>query len=380
MRRRGRIGWAIALGVVAVLALVARLLMDPVAARYTRRELERSDTVRGDFQGVHVTLLPPSYEIRRLKIVERRDPHWRSPLFYAERIHARLDLRRLLHRELTARVRIDDPKVIVSSRPGPPGKPAGGPPDLEPTLRRILPARVERIEVRGGELLFRDLAVKGDPQFWLHRIELAAENLTTRKPLAGGRPATLSASAEIGRSGKVTLFVSADLFARPLELAGQLDVRGWRVAELFDVVEPATGLQTPKGTLDVFAAWKIRDGRISGGVKPILKGVEVRPTDASLGNRLKAWLGDEGLHLFSDRVPDRSAIATVIPIEGRVDKPDVQLWPTVFGIVRNAFVEGVSASFRNVPPDQAEKREGVLTQARKAIQKKAGPPKAQPSK
>jgi hypothetical protein len=380
MGRRGRIGWTIALGVVVALAIVARLLLDPIATHYTRRGLERSDSTRGTFERLHVTLLPPGYEIRRLKIVERRDTHWRSPIFYAERIHAQLDLDRLVHGELTARVRIDDPKIIVTVRPGPAAKPPAGPPDLEPILRRILPARVQRLEVRGGELLLRDLAQKGHPEFWLHGIELAAENLTTRRALARGRPATLNASGELGRSGKFTLFVSADPFERPLKLAGQMEVRGWQVAELYDVIEPATDLQTPKGTLDVFASWKIRDGRISGGVKPILKGVEVRPTDDGIGNRLKAWLGDEALRIFSDRVADRHAVATVIPIEGRLDKPDVQVWPTVFGIVRNAFVEGVSASFRNVPPAKAEQKEGVVTQAKRAVDKKQGPPKAQPQK
>jgi hypothetical protein len=239
---------------------------------------------------------------------------------------------------------------------------------------------MDRLEVRKGELLFRDLAMPRHPEIWVHHLELAAENLATRRKLAGGEPATLAASAELGRSGRVTLFVSANLFASPLEFAGRLEERGWRVAELYDLIEPATKLQAPQGTLDVFAAWKSREGRISGGVKPVLKNVEVKPTDSGLGDKLKAWLVDKGLHLFSDRVPGRNAVATVIPIEGTLTGPDVQVWPTIFGVVRNAFVEGAAASFRNVPPDKAENKQGVVSQAKTAVDKKAGPPKAQPSK
>lgn len=380
MGRRGRIGWAIALGVVVAVVVVIRLVLDPIAAHYTRQGLDKSDTTRGDFDRVHVTVFPPGYEIRRLKIVERTDRDWREPLFYAENVHAILDLRRLVHRTLAARVRIDSPKIIVTSRPGPSGKPPIAPPDLTPVLRQILPARVDRIEVFDGQFLFRDLALPRHPEIWLHRIELAAENLATRRKLAHGQPATLSASADLGRSGRVTLFASVNPFAHPVELAGRLEERGWHVVELYDLIEPKTKLQAPKGTIDVFVAFKTEKGRVSGGVKPVLKNVEVKPTDSSFSDKLKAWLADEALHLFSDRVPGRNAVATVIPIEGRLTKPDVQVWPTIFGIIRNAFVEGVTASFRNVPPEKAEEKQGVVTQAKKAVQKKEGPPKAQPEK
>jgi hypothetical protein len=72
-------------------------------------------------------------------------------------------------------------------------------------------------------------------------------------------------------------------------------------------------------------------------------------------------------------------VATVIPIEGRLDQPDIQLWPTIFGVVRNAFVEGMSASFQNVPPEHADDKQGILEQAKHAVKKDAGPPKAQPA-
>ena len=376
-RIRHHRGWWIALGVVIAVVVLVRLILDPIAAHYTRKELNASDSLRGDFQRVHVTVFPPGYEIHRLKIDERVDPDWKHPLFYAERVTAALDLRSLLHGRLAAHARLDDPKIIFTER-AKTAKKSARPPDLAPTLRRILPARVDRIEVRNGELVFRDLVDKGQPEVWVHRIEAAVENLATRRKLAGGAPVTLSASAALGRSGEVTLFVSANPFARPLEFAGRVEERGWRVAELYNLVEPQTKLQTPKGTFDLFAEFKSAKGRITGGVKPVLKNVEVKPAEGGLGNRLKAWLADETLHLFSDRVPGRNAVATVIPIEGRLASPDVQLWPTIFGVVRNAFVEGMSASFHDVPPPAAEKKESVLGQAKHAVKKNAGPPKAQP--
>ena len=374
-------GWWIALGVAFALVVVIRLVLDPIAAHFTREELNASDSLRGDFDRVHVTVLPPGYEIQRLKIDERVDRGWKHPLFYAERVRASVDLRGLLHGRLAAHARIDEPKVIYTERANAEkteNKPSA-PPDLEPMLREVLPARVDRIEIRDGEVQFRDLVDQGQPELWVHKIEVAVENLATRRKLSGGEPATVSASGELGRSGQLTLFVSANPFARPLAFAGRAELRGWRIAEMYDLIEPQTKLQPTEGTLDVFIEFKSRDGRITGGVKPVLKNAELKAGEGGIGDRLKAWVADEGLHIFSDRVPGRNAVATVVPIEGRLDKPDIQLWPTVMGVIRNAFVEGVSAGFRNVPPEKAEKKEGKVQEIEHAVEKSAGPPKAQPT-
>ena len=377
----------LALTIVIVIVVIIRLVLDPVATHYTRQALNDAEGIRGDFHSVHVTVFPPGYQIKRIKIVERLHPtrenprgddDWKHPLFYAERVAVRVDWRALFHGRLAAVARLDQPKLVITTREKAPKK-AGGLPDVRAALARVTPARVARVEIRDGEVLYRDLTAPRTPEIWLHDIELAMENLATRPNLAGGRPATVSGRAKLGRSGTVTLFVSANPFANKLAFAGEAAVKGWRVAELFDLIEPKTDLQTPQGTLDLFAEFKAAAGTISGGVKPVLKNVEVRPTEDNLGNKLKAWIADEALDLFSDRVPERNAVATVVPIKGKLDDPDIQLWPTVLGVVRNSFVEGISSGFTHLPPKTADKPQGKIEQVKDALKKDEGPPKAQPT-
>ena len=63
--------------------------------------------------------------------------------------------------------------------------------------------------------------------------------------------------------------------------------------------------------------------------------------DSITGPALKAWLANAGLHILSDRVPGRDAAAAVVPIEGEVGRgAQAQLWPTIWGVLRNAFATG----------------------------------------
>jgi hypothetical protein len=395
--------------VLIAVVVAIRLLIDPIATHYTRKGLNDAEGMSGDFQRVHVTVFPPGYEIWRIKVIEepagsdpdgnpervptpsrdglrRAEPvsaqRARHPLFYAERVGVSVDWRALLRGRLAARARLDEPKITISKRADAPKKDKdkqAAIPDVDAALRKVIPAHVQRIEVRDGEVLYRDLTAPRRPQIWLHALELSAENLATREELAGGRPATVNASAKLGKTGDVTMFVSANPFAKSLEFAGKVSLEGWKVAELFDLIQPATKLQTPEGTLNVFVEFRAKGGEITGGVKPVLKNVRVAATEDDLGNRLKAWVADKGLRLFSDRVPDRNAVVTVVPIKGKLTDPDIQLWPTILGVIRNAFVEGISSGFTHLPPPTSDKKEGVLEQAKEALDKKEGPPEAQPA-
>jgi hypothetical protein len=378
---RGARRAVVVLAILIGLMVAIRMVLDPLATHATRKAIAGMKGFDGEFQRVHVTIFSPGYTITRVKLIEVPGGSWRQPLFYAERVHVGLDMRELLHGRLLAGLRVEQPKVIVVQRPTPPTPKKKAPPaapDLSTQLSKITPLRVGRIEVVGAEILFRDAAAKGEPELWVHRLDAAVENLATRPKLAGGRPTTVSAHGTLGRSGGLTLFVSADPFAQPLAFAGRCELRGLDARELYDFIAPEMKMQVTKGEIDLFAEFTSRAGEITGAVKPVLKNIDVKAVEPGFWNRVKADLADSAVKLASDRVPGRNAMATTVPIKGNISKPDVQLWPAVFGVIRNAFIEGLASGFANLPPATANKKESKVTQAKHALEKDQGPPKAQP--
>jgi hypothetical protein len=376
----------IALIVLLVLAVVIRVVLDPIAEHYTRKALAEAKGMESKFESVHVTVFPPGYEIRQLQIVEKPGGTWKRPLFGVERAAVSLYWRRLIRGQIASELRLDEPEIRITQHSEAPTevkeqvekrKPESAS-EVPAKLGAMIPARVERIEVRRGSFSFRDADSKKQPGIALSRIEMAVENLATRPELTEGRPATASLSAVLGKSGDLSGFVSADLFAKQLNIAGNMALRGWQVKELYELEKANLDMQTPEGTLDLFTEFKVKNGTISGGVKPVLKNVEVRPTDDNLWNNIKAWAADVSLDLFSDDVPGRDAVATVVPLQGKIDDPKAQVWPTVLSIVRNAFVQGIASGFAHLPPPRSRDKDGPLTQAAEALQKDNGPAKAQP--
>jgi hypothetical protein len=251
--------------------------------------------------------------------------------------------------------------------------------DLAQLLRKITPLDIDHIDILDGQVAFVDTSRKERPELWMHELHLSVENLPTRVRLTEGRPILLTASAVLARSGQVSIFITADPFEKGLTFSGRAAVVGLQTAELYRFIEPATNMQAARGTVDIFVEFDCRNGELTGGIKPVLKDIEIRPDDKKVFTVLKAWVTDVAIKLFSDRVPDRKAVATVIPIKGTLTGPDVQLWPAIFGVMRNAFVEALTSGYAYLPPPTAEKKQGVVTQGVKALSESGPkPPSAQP--
>lgn len=369
--------WAL-IAAPLVLFFVVFFAFDPLVEWGTRRALGKVKGYTLTFN--HAKLQPTklNYAMTKFKAVKKGAGGDQEPIAYVEKLELGLHWRELLHGNLVARVDFLGPKVNLIAAKQKEAQQADELPDLARQLDSLMPLRVDRMQVRNGEFTFIDKTRKEQPNVWLHGIEATVENLSTRAALARGEPTVVAVSSGLQKKGELTAYVTADPLAKGLWFSGQVKAVGLDMKEFHDLIASRSGLALSEGTLDVFAEFECRGERITGAVRPVLKKPKVVQAQKGLDNWFEKGLADVALNLFSDRVEGRDAVATTIPIEGDVKSPDVQLWPTIFGVVRNAFVAGVTESYERLPPPKAEGKEGILEQAVDALNKGKSAPKAQP--
>jgi Domain of Unknown Function (DUF748)/Putative peptidoglycan binding domain len=341
-RRRGL--WVLA-GVLALL-VAARLAVDPIATWRTREALANLEGYRATFSDVSVSVLHLSYSVHGLRLV----PTARSsrPAFQARRIDLGIVVGELLRRRRPVlRMVLDRPRLDVRIRGG--GNQAKEA-DLRSDLARLSPFHVQRIEVKRAEVDFRDEAT-GSPALRLRDLDATVENLATRLGLLNGEPTTLAASGTLQRSGQVSVFVTADPFTRRLSFAGRGAVRELELPELAVLLARKGDVLPEKGTIDVAARFHAREGHLTGEVKPVLKGAEVKPARSG-APALKAWLADAALKI-SSHVPGRDRPSGVVPIQGDLTNPKADLWTTVWAVLRNSFVAGVESGLAQPTPEKS---------------------------
>lgn len=362
--------------VIVGLLVAGRLALNPFVAHHTQQVLDSLKGYRGSFDDVAIDLHKLSYTIEGLKLVQVPTPPGGSekrPFFYAKRIEIGLHWRDLIHKhELVGTVELDDPKLNLIAGPSKgESQTRIVDPELGEKIKRLSPLDVERIELKRAEVAFTDDTSHGSPSIWLHDLDATLENLATRVGLSHGEPTTLAASGTLQKTGQVSVFVTADPLAKKLGFSGRASVQHLALKDVGNFLVKKADLAPQKGAIDLFAEFDAHDGVIAGGVKPVLKDIDVKPAKGGIGPALKAWVADAALHIFSDRVPGRNATAAVIPMEGTVNGPKPQLWPTIWGVLRNAFVAGIRSGFSQLPAGKPAEK-GVLPQARSAPKRKHG--------
>ncbi|MBK7859974.1 MAG: DUF748 domain-containing protein [Archangiaceae bacterium] len=378
-RYRKKLFWAL-IAAPFVLFFIVFFAFDPLVERIARWQLSK---VKGyEITFTHAKLQPTKLNLAMtgFKVVKGSAGGHQEPILYMERFELSVFWKELIHGNAVGRLDIENPKINVITARSKEADQSTELPQLGKELEALLPLRADRIQVRRGEFTYIDKTTPDTPKVYLHDLEVTVENLSTRAALARGEPTVIAMASGIQRKGEMSAYITADPLAKGLWFSGQAKAVGLDMREFYDLIASKSGLALGEGTLDVFAEFDCRGDKITGGVRPVLKNAKVVQAKKGVDNWLKKGLADVALNIFSDRVDGRDAVATTIPIEGKITGPDIQLWPTIFGVVRNAFVAGVTESFDRLPPPKSEGPENVVKQAVDALSKKKPAPKAQPEK
>lgn len=370
--RRPHRKWKMVVLGLVVLILAARASIDPLAHHFTQRGLDKMDGYRGRFSDVTISVFALTYTIEDLRITRVMPDGSEAELFSVAEAYSRVLWRNLLDGTILGMARLRDVRLQIVLVPeeekslvsDPTGSEdveavAENPPkpwDLDEAIQAVIPFKLERIELLNSYLRIVDETKQEPGSIEFPNIEAVVENFTTRRALEEGQPMTVAARAGVQQSGELSFFLTFDPLAEDLTFGGEAKLLGLELEEMREYLRRATGgLVIPSGQLDCYTAFRCEQGHLTGAVKSLLKNPDVKAATDDIVSQLSALLTDLGLQLFSDRVPGREAAATIVPFDGHITGPEIEFWPTVLALLRNAFVVGLAESFRDVGSSEEPK-------------------------
>jgi len=221
----------------------------PLPVQIAAGELDTESTLRFTADAgntLRSLTLAGKAELRRLEVKDRAG----APLAGLQRLTAELEQFDVVGRVLKlAKVTIEQPQLHVArERDGSINLLALLPPDSGEKTERPLQYAVARLELSDGRLLFADRQPLERPfETDIRKLRVEAANLTN----APGVRATLKAGYETGTGA--TFSYDGDLQLAPVAAAGQVEVRSFRLADLFPYYESVLALQVDDGLLDAGA-------------------------------------------------------------------------------------------------------------------------------
>ncbi|PZR18783.1 MAG: hypothetical protein DI536_02575 [Archangium gephyra] len=387
-KKRKHLGWWIFLGVVLLLVVGVRVALDPLATHFTQKGLDGLTGYKGTFSDVDVSIIPLEYRIENLRLVQD-GTRVEDAVLFAKELKASSKWSDLLRFRVVASARADHahfrmnlgetkaPREVKQAAKEGAEELERNDLDIGKTLEQILPFRVDRFELHDSEVTLTDVTDPKKPKIWLNDIEFVAENITSRQNLDQRAPLMVTGRATVQKTGVLKLLVVADLLDEKPAFTGQAQLIGLDLESLYQWAAAKAGL-SPHGSVDVFVNFNSAKGGVGGDVKVMAKNLKVDPLEGKFSNAIKAAGANAAFSILKDEQKGQ-AVATTLPLRGSLEKPDAQIWPTIIGVLRNAFVDSLGWGFGDLPVPTASKKEGIIEQTVKGLDKKEEAPKAQPN-
>lgn len=214
--------------------------------------------------------------------------------------------------------------------------------------------RIERLEIVKSTFGFMNQAAKP-----AYRLQLTDTNLTVEH-LGNQRrdgPAVARLTGQLMGRGETRVTVSLQPQAGSADMDVTAQIESADLLRLKDLVRAYGGFEITAGELSVYSELQMKGGAIDGYVKPLFRGAEVGTdgevvAEKGLRHRIYEGLVGIGAKVLKNRL--RGEVATVVPISGRVDRPEVARWETVGRLLENAFLKPIAPGYE---PTRSSKRE-----------------------
>jgi hypothetical protein len=199
--------------------------------------------------------------------------------------------------------------------------------------------RIERLEVAKSTFGFINQAANPAYRLRLTDTTLTVENLGNQRR---DGPAVVRLAGQLMGRGETRVTASLQPQAGSADVDVTAQIEGADLVRLKDLVRAYGGFEIKAGELSLYSELEMKSGAIAGYVKPMFRGVEVGTDGEAVpekGLRQRVYEGIVGIgaKVLKNRL--RGEVATVVPISGRVDRPEMARWETVSRLLQNAFLD-----------------------------------------
>ncbi|HEX2644719.1 MAG TPA: DUF748 domain-containing protein [Thermoanaerobaculia bacterium] len=126
-----------------------------------------------------------------------------------------------------------------------------------------------------------------------------------------------------------------------------VSVEGASLPSMNDLLRAYGKLDVAQGTFSIYSEVKVKNHRITGYVKPLIKNVKVydpkqdkkKPVLKKLYEKVVGGLS----HLLKNK--PRKEVATVVDLSGSLDDPNTSYWEVAVRLVSNAFIKAILPGF-----------------------------------
>ncbi|WP_234572065.1 DUF748 domain-containing protein [Rhodohalobacter sp. 614A] len=336
------------LTVILIVALVLtglRIYLPYWVTGYVNRVLDDVPGYHGSIEDVDLHLFRGAYQIEGLNMVKTGEdipvPFLDIPL-----IDLSVQWSALFRGKIVGEIKLFEPELNFAA--GSTGSQTGSEADWTTPIKELMPLQINRFLIEDGVITYKDFGSNPEVDLRLDSLQMEATNLRNVEGRKGTLPSSITLTAKsIGR-GFLDISCDANIVKDVPDFDLSAKFEGVQMTALNDFTEAYAKLDFEGGTFNLYTEMAASDGILEGYVKPVMTDLKVFDLKEDSKEPLRAlWEGIAGFITTIFKNQRRDQFATQVPFEGDLNNPDTKIWPTIGGILRNAFIKGFSKDVEN---------------------------------
>lgn len=207
--------------------------------------------------------------------------------------------------------------------------------------------RVDELRIADSTFGYVDHSANPGYRVFMDKSDLTITNLSNQ---AADGPASIALTGEFMGNGDsaVQAIIGPATSSRDLNL--WVTIERTQLRSMNDLLRTFGNFDVVAGQFSFYSQLTIKDGEISGYLKPILTDMQVysqqQDAEKPFFHRIYEGLVGGTQTVLQNRSGE---VATTVEISGRASNPETSTWELVVGLVENAFVKAIAHGFEPGP-------------------------------
>lgn len=333
---------------VAVL-VVARLVLPYVVLRYVNKTLASMKGYTGHVADIDIQLIRGAYQIDSMQI-RKLDGKLRQPFLMIPKTDLSIQWKALFKGRLVSEVECYRPEINFTFSSDKASQQTGADVDWTAFLRKLLPIKINRFAVVDGTVNLTSLLAHPRADLSFKRFQGEIRNIRNIDDQRKLLPSPVVASGDVpGYGGTMNFYADMNLLKVMPDFDYKLRLNNLQLVKLNNLAREFANLDFNRGTVSIYSEMAMFDKKLNGYLKPLTRDMQIfklnEQDHRSVGKFFTELLAQGAIDVLKNQ--RHNQVATRIPLSGTVDEVKTFVWPTIFGVLSNAYIEAFKKDFDN---------------------------------
>jgi hypothetical protein len=334
---------------LVVLLIIARLLLPYFVLRYVNKTLVDMGEYTGHVEDIDIQLIRGAYQIDDLR-VRKINGNIKEPFIFIPKTDLSVEWKSLFRGRLVSEVECYNPELNFAFSDNEASNQTGAEVDWTAYLKKLLPISINRFAVIDGTINLTSLITQPRADLSLKKFQGEIRNIRNVEDKDKKLPSPVVASGDVpGYGGTMAFSANMNLLKVVPDFDYNLRFSDLQLVKINPLAREYANLDFEQGTMSVYSEMAMLDSKLNGYLKPLTKGMKIFKLNEhegrSVGKFFTELVAQAGTAVLKNQKHDQ--VATRIPLNGTVEDIKTAIWPTVFGVLRNAYIEAFKGEFDN---------------------------------